>query len=145
MSGLSELKEKVQRILAANWRVELTENGFYVRGESTGCVITCYEVEETENEWTYVRFSSLILIDVPITDEFLRYVASSILRFGGLFVVFSESGDTGTLILSHTILGNYLDTEELNIALSSVFFTADDLDDELQQRFGGQRSIDGRE
>ena len=143
MSGLSELKEKVQRILAANWRVELTEGGFFVRGESTGCYIQCYDSEETE--WTYVRFYSFILHDVPITDEFLRYVAAMDLMFGGFVVHFSESGDTGALILSHTILGNYLDTEELNIALGSVFFAADDLDDELQQRFGGQRSIDGRE
>ena len=144
MSDLSELKEKVQRILAANWRSELgRDGGFFVRGESTGCYIECFDSES--NDWNYVHFYSYVLLDVPITDEFLRYVASTEMTFGGFTVHFSESGDMGDLIFSHTILGNYLDSEELNLALGSVFFTADRLDDELQQRFGGQRSIDGRE
>ena len=144
MSGLSELKEKVQRILAANWQVELSRGGgFFVRGESTGCYIECYDSEKTD--WTYVHFYSFVLLDVPITDEFLRYVASSEMSFGGFIVNFSESGDKGDLLLTHTILGNYLDTEELNLAIASVFYTADDLDDDLQDRFGGQRVIDGRE
>jgi len=144
VSDLSELKEKVQRILATNWTVELSRSGgFFVRGDSTGCYIECFDSEKTD--WTYVHFYSFVLLDVPITDEFLRYVASTDMRFGGFVVQFSESDDMGDLLLSHTILGNYLDSEELNIALASIFYTADDLDDELQQRFGGQRSIDGRE
>ena len=143
MSDLSVLKEKVQRILTANWRVELTEDGFFVRGESTGCHIRCIESED--GDWTYVNFYSFVLLDVPITDEFLRYVAGTYMTFGSFVVVFSESGDRGNLIFDHTILGNYLDSEELNVALGAVFWTADEIDDDLQQRFGGQRAIDGHE
>jgi len=142
VSGLSELKEKVQRILAANWRVELTENGFFVRGESTGCVISCFDSATEKNDDTYVWLDSLILKEVPITDEFLRYVCSEDMIFGNFTVTFSESGDTGRLHFSHKLLGNFLDSDELNLALAAVFFTADQIDDELQQRFGGYRAID---
>ena len=144
MGDLSELQAKVQRILAESWRVELVEGGgYFVRGESTGCYIDCFEGEK--GKWNYVYLQSWVLMGVPITDEFLRYVASDDRMFGKLVITFSESGDMGDLRFNHTILGNYLDSDELNSAVMAVFYTADHLDDELQQRFGGQRAIDGRE
>jgi hypothetical protein len=44
--------------------------------------------------------------------------------------------------MKHTLLGDYLDEEELHWALYQLLNTADKLDDELKQKFGGKRLAD---
>lgn len=46
------------------------------------------------------------------------------------------------LFFGHALLGDYLDKEELLCAISWVMKTADMIDDELQELFGGKRFID---
>ena len=51
MADLNEVTAKVQRILAKNWRVELSASGgFYVRLESTGCSITCHQKPDDDDD-----------------------------------------------------------------------------------------------
>ena len=45
-------------------------------------------------------------------------------------------------MFSHTLLGDYLDPEELRSAIGAVATTGNDLDDEVQDRFGGERWAD---
>ncbi len=52
------------------------------------------------------------------------------------------TADWPTSPWTHTLLGDYLDEEELHNAVGAVVTTADRLDDELQSRFGGKRSED---
>ena len=141
----AELKEKVQRILAANWKTEIDGSGvgdFFIRGESTGCHVMLEGGWGPKKESNLVHLLSFVLWDVPITEELLTFIAEGGTRyFGSLSLQRNEDG-TGDLILTHTLLGDFLDSEELNIALASVFFGADFLDDELQGRFGGRRTID---
>jgi hypothetical protein len=40
---------------------------------------------------------------------------------------------------SHSLLGDYLDEEELGRAVGGMLFVADNLDDELEKQFGGSR------
>ena len=46
------------------------------------------------------------------------------------------------LLMSHTLLGDYLDEAELSGALFAMLGTADKLDDELKEKFGGKRLAD---
>jgi hypothetical protein len=41
------------------------------------------------------------------------------------------------LVFEHTVLGNHISREELIVLCSLVGTTADELDDNLQRRFGG--------
>ena len=49
-------------------------------------------------------------------------------------------GDDGLLIcLSHALLGDYLDEDELVRAVGAMLATADRMDDELKTQFGGNK------
>lgn len=46
------------------------------------------------------------------------------------------------LIMSHTLLGDYLDEQELRHGVMGILSAANECDDELQKKFGGKRWID---
>ena len=143
MADLNEVTKKVQRILAKNWKTELgPEGSFFLRFESTGCLVHCFEMGETGSVGVSLR--APILFDVPVSDDLFRWVATegATLVFGNAHLNLDESGTTADLYYGNTILGDFLDEQELNIAVAAVGFTADRLDDELLPRFGGRRGSD---
>ena len=149
MADLNEVTAKVQRILAKNWRVELSASGgFFVRLESTGCSITCHQRPDDDDDGderpVYISIRAAILFDVPVTDDLFKWIATegTDYRFGKAHLYYEEGETTGQLYFSHTLLGDYLDAEELNWAVGTVGFTADRLDDELLPLFGGRRAAD---
>ncbi|MEA3502277.1 MAG: YbjN domain-containing protein [Actinomycetota bacterium] len=128
---------KVQRILSNNLTAELSGDDFLVRKGSAACSI---RVTEFSDDSTLVRLGAPVLFEVPITDDLYRYVAqhSNTWRFGALGL--NESDDGTTIIdFTHTLLGDTVDEAELLWAVGAVTSTADDLDDELQSKFGGKR------
>jgi hypothetical protein len=144
MADLNVVTAKVQRILAKNWRVELESDGtFLVWFESTACRITCIQ-GGNEDAIVIVRVSAPILFDVPVTNDLFRWVATdgADQMFGNAHLFLDESETTASLFFTEMLLGDYLDEEELNWAVSSVGFTADRLDDELLPVFGGRRTAD---
>ena len=134
---IDALRGKVQRILTEKLgTVEIDKDGdFTVRHESTRAFVSCREWGDK----TLVVVHAPFLGDVPPSPELFKYVATE----GGLYhfghVTAWEQGGTCTLSFRHTLLGDYLDGPELEAALVAVAVTANDLDDELQQRFGGRR------
>jgi hypothetical protein len=93
-------------------------------------------------EDTVVSLSVPLLFHVPATPELFRHVAfhADDWYFGHLSVTQPDEGDDRVkLWLTHSLLGDYLDVEELKSALAALANTADGLDDELKQRFGGDR------
>ena len=92
-----------------------------------------------------VNISSPILWSVPPTPQLFEWIA----REGGRYYfghvqAADDVRDQGKVFLSmnHTLLGDYLDEEELAAAMYAVLNTADQLDDELKNRFGGKRWAD---
>ena len=146
MANLTEVTAKVQRILANNWRVELTASGsFLVRLESTVCRISCRQNQDDgDDDPVFIVIRAPILRDVPVTDHLFMWIATegTDYRFGKAHLFYDEGETTGQLFFSHTLLGDYLDAEELNWAVGAVGFTADRLDDELLPMFGGRRAAD---
>jgi hypothetical protein len=59
------------------------------------------------------------------------------LRFGG----FAISGQ-GDVVFEHDLLGSTCPPAALKNAVLSVLKTADDYDDQIQARWGGQRALD---
>ena len=50
-------------------------------------------------------------------------------------------GNKGTVLLTHTILGDSMDREELYGSVSAIARVADDLDDQIVTAFGGQTAL----
>ena len=92
-----------------------------------------------------VRVSAPILRGVTPTPALFEYIVREAPRmwFGNI-AVWPDEETPGALSLTmgHTLLGDYLDEEELSSALYGVLSAADDLDDPLQQKFGGKRWVD---
>jgi len=53
-----------------------------------------------------------------------------------------EDGSTARILFKHTLLGDYLDPDEIEAAVILVAFSADDIDDEIAKLFGGTRFSD---
>ena len=76
-------------------------------------------------------------IDGPLAAQLLELNAH--LRFGA----FGWDPTDKIVVFTHTILGGTtLDPEELTATLRDVALVADDYDDKLMKKYGGQRMID---
>jgi hypothetical protein len=76
-------------------------------------------------------------VDGPLAKQLLEL--NGHLRFGA----FAWDPAEHTVLFSHTILGGTtLDPEELMATLRDVALIADEYDDKLMQKYGGQRMID---
>ena len=129
----------MERILTNNFATQIGSQGeYFVRAESTGAIISCVDLEAA----VLIHIRALVLSNVPITQELVLEVATSDFMFGNLRL---EIGDDnlGRLWMEHNLLGDFLDEQELVYATISVGSGADDIDDVWQQRFGGNRAIDG--
>ncbi|MBA3463594.1 MAG: YbjN domain-containing protein [Deltaproteobacteria bacterium] len=76
-------------------------------------------------------------VDGPLAKQLLEL--NSHLRFGA----FAWDPGEQTVLFTHTILGGHtLDSEELTATLRDVALVADEYDDKLMKKYGGQRMID---
>jgi hypothetical protein len=138
----AQVKEKVQRILTESFgSVTIDKDGdFYVRFDSA---VVYIRVLELKNETSIVRSWSIMLSDVQPTPEMYRWVATNGQDnfFGHASVEEREDGLVN-IIFTHFLLGDFLDAEELNWAVIALGKTANELDDQLQARFGGKKFIE---
>ena len=154
MADLDRVRYKVQRMLSKKWDVKLgnrpeTIGDYTLNFESTQLNIIIDEKTFGGDDSVVVRCHAPILYNVPLSPELYEWVSTvgASYDFGTAVVVQleDESQDQpteGNLWLCHTLLGDYLDPQELHWAVGAVGFTADRLDDELQSKFGGRRFAD---
>jgi len=151
MATVEQTMMKVQRILTGpmKLRIEMQGDTLYVRfsdaSTQVSLRVTDWGPGRDGESRALVSISSPILWSVPPTPELYEWIA----RDGGRYYfghvqAADDMRDQGKLFLSmnHTLLGDYLDEEELASAMYAVLNTADQLDDELQKRFGGKRWAD---
>ena len=117
------------------------------------------DVTVDDDKWCITYGSAKVQIDVGIFDEdgsvvhvesptvtgadaspeLFHYLATNSHHheFGHLGAL--ETGDgKATITFGHSLLGEFLDPAELRTAVIAVAFTADQLDNELAARFGGE-------
>ena len=139
MANVYEVKDKVSRYLTKELNgVTIDSDGdFSFRIDSARVFVGVNEWAETH---VIVRIFAIVLEGVALTQELKDHVLfeGSSYYFGTLQL---ETRDDGlvNLIFRHNILGDFLDEEELMIACQAVGGFAEEEDDVLQQRFGGQR------
>ena len=135
-ANILEVKEKVQRYLTDTvGNVQIDSDGdFSFRHGSSQIFV---RVAEFNEENTTVRVFSPTNLEVPPSPELYKYIATESHKyiFGRLAVQEQENGLV--VIYSDTLLGEFLDPDELKIAVIIVAKTADDIDNEIQEKFGG--------
>jgi len=112
-----------------------SDDDFVFRGDSTmalGQVLPWGDDDVIFNLWAPV------VRNVPITNELCRFVATEPFTLGNLIIQEEPDGRTGELQFQYRIPANDIDESALRLAVLMVVFTADDLDDKLVKRFGGE-------
>ena len=145
MADKALVKAKVQEFLADGWSAKLHGDGYVLELESAVLEVRVAQREDTPDGPVTIYLSSPFLWDVPATPEVFKYVALNAdnYTFGHLSAYEDDHGSL-TLYFSHTLLGDYLDQEELDAAVGAVLISANDLDDELQKQFGGTKTFDDK-
>ena len=109
---------------------------------------TCQSIDGTVE---IVSIKSPILRNVEPSADLYKSISeiNSSLPFGALVIEDTagkggKSGgkNTGVLFLKHSLLAQTLDKEEIEVGVGTMAVIADNLDDELQNEFGGQKAID---
>lgn len=97
-------------------------------------------VSPINDKATVVRAYSWVVTGAESTPELRQYLLEENynMRFGG----FAQEPGTGDILFTHAILGEGMDTDEFMWTLMAVSNTADEYDDKIVQRFGGQRAVD---
>lgn len=139
MSGaLAMVRDKVARILAANFVVGLDSDAdFTLRHGSCRVFVSVWQHDDDTP--IVISIHAPLLADVEPSPELFKHVAlhADDNVWGHLHA--NETDGKITLGFSHMLLGDYLDEQELVLAVGAVLGTADELDDELQKLFGGRR------
>lgn len=138
----AQVKDKVQRILAdALGSVSIDNEGdFLVRFDSA---VVFVRVGTLKDDVSLVRSWSIMLSEVPLTPEVYRWAATEgQVYFFGKARVYEDENGLGRIHFEHTLLGDFLDPEELKWAVIALGQTANELDDQLQARFGGKKFLE---
>ena len=138
MAGVDAVRNKVQRMLANKFgSVEIDDKGRFVFKHQSS--VTFIDVKEwAEN--TIVLLTCPMLTDVEITPELTRWIAvdGQDFIFGNTRLSPDENGRTGWIFFEHELLGDDLDEPELLHAVVVLAVGANNLDNELRDKFGGQ-------
>ena len=99
--------------------------------------VTCDEL--SEDGPTVVHLEAPLLFDVPESDDLFEFIAlhADDYVFGHLSARRTKDGIL--VMFTHTLLGDYLDAEELIQAAVAVVGVGNELDDDLQRTYGGTR------
>jgi T3SS (YopN, CesT) and YbjN peptide-binding chaperone 1 len=92
---------------------------------------------------TLVNVYAPVLYEVTPSPELYEHIATHAddYVFGHLSAAPQTEG-TVTVMFTHTLLGDFLDPDELKQAVVGVVATSDGIDDELKAKFGGHRFHD---
>lgn len=94
-------------------------------------------LEHPNGESTLVHLFAFLVDGATLGPELYEYVATfDDTIFGTLLVVKLEDG-TGRVVLRETLLGDFLDADELHAAVLGLAYAGDQLDDEIAEAFGG--------
>ena len=86
-----------------------------------------------------IQVYSAVVRSIENTPDLMAFLlkANADMRFGAFGI--DEDGD---VIFQHTIMGDTCDKPELKASVLAVARTADNKDDEIVAKFGGQRAAD---
>jgi hypothetical protein len=120
--------------------VKVMDDTFVLQEGSTFVYVRVFPIGEKK---AGVEVFAYVVVDVEVTDQLMRYLLTYNLRLIlGAFGLARGEGDKGTVLLTHTILGDSMDREELYGSVSAIARVADDLDETIVTAFGGRTALD---
>ena len=151
MATVDQTMMKVQRLLTGpiGLRIQLEGDTIGVKFTDVSTQVHVRIIDWGKNKdgepRSLVRVSAPLLRGVQPTPALYEYLARESPSFWfGNIRVWDDEETKGmvSMTLGHTLLGDFLDEDELRVALFQILNSADELDDELQKRFGGKRWAD---
>lgn len=136
-ANIIEVRDQVARLLASMaGPIQLDPSGNLSFDYGSARVFV--SVKPFADASSIIEVFSITNFEIDPTPELYKYVAlhAGDLIFGHLTL--EEEGDKAYLILRHVLLGDFLDPEELFFAVGAVANSADDIDHQLQDQFGGR-------
>ena len=86
---------------------------------------------------TLVRVMAVVNHGAPITAELTKFLAVENTKT--VFGKFSLDPEGQAIVFEHTLLGDFLNRKELEVAVGSVAYISDKYDDEIKAQFGGKK------
>jgi hypothetical protein len=133
------LRSKVENYLRQRQlSYEVKPNGsLWIRQGSTVVVVS----PSQWGERTLVKLAAPIALNIrQVTPELTRFLAEK--NYQLLFGKFSLDTENNAVWYEHVLLGDFLDAEELFVALVAIALTADEHDEQVAEMAGGQRIAD---
>lgn len=124
------------------WVYDVSGDHLSVPFASTRFGIYSYHVGEYPNERGVMSLRAILLRNVEESGPLYRYVATHQPSFGSLEVSRDDSNDETDIWYAHSTVADSMTIGEFELYLHLFSGFADDLDDELQPLFGGQRASD---
>jgi hypothetical protein len=131
------VKDKVQRFLLEVLNtVSIDRDGdFTFREGSTRLFIS---VQPFGVASASVRIVAPIISEAPASPELYKFIAcEGSYKFGHLTC--QEKDGKVSILFNHTLLGDFLDPDELKLTAFLMARTADELDDAIVTTFGGRK------
>lgn len=88
------------------------------------------------DEATVVRVFAITNLDVPVTPQLTAFLLEKNLDF--VIGAFALDAGNKAVWFNHNLLGEFMVPDQLEATLAAVAQTANELDDEIKERFGGR-------
>ncbi len=146
MPTFDQVKNKVLRMMAKNYNITTADDGDVIlRHESAALSVSVVEWHpDQEGLNTVVKVSAPILWEVKRTAALYEWVATTgqTYLFGRTACNAGADASLTNIAFEQNILGDNLDEPELVTTVTALLAIANNLDDELQKKFGGKRTSD---
>ncbi|MEW6126398.1 MAG: hypothetical protein AB1757_04980 [Acidobacteriota bacterium] len=120
--------------------VTVIDDTFVLQEGSTFVYVRVSAIGERQ---TCVEIFSYVVIDIEVNEALMCYLLGYNLKLVlGAFGLSIDDSGKGTIVLTHAILGDTMDKEELYASVSAIARVADNLDDEIVKTFGGKTALD---
>lgn len=120
--------------------VKAIDEMFVLQEGSTFVYVRTFPIGEKKSG---VEVFSYVVAEVEVTEQLMRYLLTYNLRLVlGAFGLDCGEESKGTVLLTHTILGDSMDREELYGSVTAVARLSDDMDDQIVMTFGGHTALD---
>ena len=133
---------KVAALLKEVPDVEWVEDAPGNWGTRNNSVLVKVLVDVSNPDIPLVNVVAFTLMNFKEDLAIYKYLFTEVIPFIARWEIEEDEDGTLSLFLVHKLLIEDLDASELTAAVYSVALTADELDEDLQKRFGGKRCQD---
>ena len=134
--GYERCVDLARKVFGESIRVLDDEPGFVLVHGST---MVISHVFPWGDDKSVMRSYAPVVVGADMTQELAVFLLkeNDDMRFGGFSL-----GDDGTIFFNHNVVADTIDKDEFKSAILAVVTTADDYDDQIVSRWGGQRVQD---